>query len=71
MFKAVVFDLDGTLTDTLESLKKSGNNTLRHFGLEERRLDEYKYFAGNGPDELVRRILRASGDTELKYFDEA
>ena len=71
MFKVAIFDLDGTLTDTLESMAVAGNKTLEKVGLEPRSIDEYKYFAGDGADTLVRRMLVASGDTECKLFDKA
>lgn len=71
MYKAAIFDLDGTLTDTLESMAVAGNKTLESVGLEKRSVEEYKYFAGDGADTLVRRILVAAGDTECKLFDKA
>ncbi len=54
--KAVIFDLDGTLTDTLEDLKNSVNYALREFGYPERSLDEIRSFVGNG----VRRLVYLS-----------
>ncbi len=51
--KAVVFDLDGTLTDTLEDLKDSVNFALRFMGFPERSADEVRGFVGNG----VRRLI--------------
>ena len=71
MYKVAIFDLDGTLTDTLESMAVAGNKTLERVGLEKRKVEEYKYFAGDGADTLVRRMLIASGDTECKLFDKA
>lgn len=71
MYKVAIFDLDGTLTDTLESMAVAGNKTLEGVGLEKRSIEEYKYFAGDGAATLVRRMLVASGDTECKLFDKA
>lgn len=71
MYKVAIFDLDGTLTDTLESIAVAGNKTLESIGLEARSIEEYKYFAGDGADTLVRRMLVAAGDTECKLFDKA
>ena len=71
MIKAVIFDLDGTLTDTLESMAVAGNKTLKSVGLEPRSIEEYKSFAGDGADTLVQRMLIAAGDTKLEKFDEA
>ena len=47
-YKAIVFDLDGTLTDTLYDLKESTNYALREMGWPERSLEEVKRFVGNG-----------------------
>ena len=69
MKKAVIFDLDGTLTDTLKSLWKSTNMALATAGLPPHEIDSYKYFAGNGAKELIRKSLIADGDTELVHFD--
>ncbi len=54
--KAVIFDLDGTLTDTLEDLQNSVNYALGEFGYPERSLDEIRSFVGNG----VRRLVYLS-----------
>ena len=55
MKKAVIFDLDGTLTNTLKSLWKSTNMALATAGLPPHEIDSYKYFAGNGAKELIRK----------------
>ncbi len=52
-YDAVIFDLDGTLTDTLGDLKNSVNFAMRQFGFPERTLGEVKSFVGNG----VRRLI--------------
>ena len=52
-YEAVIFDLEGTLTDTLEDLKNSVNFALRHFGFPERSLEEVKSFVGNGVKRLI------------------
>jgi len=65
-FHAVLFDLDGTLLDTLEDLADSTNQALRRLGLAEHPLESYKYFIGDGVENLVRRALppdRADADT--------
>ncbi len=69
MKKAVIFDLDGTLTNTLKSLWKSTNMALATAGLPPHEIDSYKYFAGNGAKELIRKSLIADGDTQLVHFD--
>ena len=46
--KACIFDLDGTLTDTLESLTYSVGETLKEMGLPEITEEECRSFVGNG-----------------------
>ena len=57
MFTHVIFDLDGTLLDTLEDLKDSVNHVLRAHGYCERTLEEVRAFLGNGAAMLLRRAL--------------
>lgn len=71
MIKGAIFDLDGTLLATLESIAKSGNAMLNHFGYPEVAVEQYGVFAGNGADKLVERALIYSGDTELVHLREA
>ena len=52
-YDAVIFDLDGTLTDTLEDLKNSVNFAMREFGFPERTTDEVRSFVGNGVKRLI------------------
>ncbi len=56
-FQAVIFDLDGTLLDTIQDLADAMNGTLSHFGFSVHELDKYRYFVGDGMEELVRRTL--------------
>lgn len=69
MKKAVVFDLDGTLSDSLDSITISANKAIGAFGFAPYERERYKYFVGDGADELLRRCLIHDGDTELAYFD--
>lgn len=55
--KAIIFDLDGTLTYTLQDLCDSVNYALRSMGWEERTLDEVRQFVGNGVHRLVERAV--------------
>ena len=71
MIKGAVFDLDGTLLNTLESIAKSGNEMLQSFGYPPAPAEQYGIFAGNGVDVLVERALRYSGDTSLSHLEEA
>ena len=54
-FKAVLFDLDGTLLDSLEDLADSMNAVLRREGYPEHPVEAYKYFVGDGIEALARR----------------
>lgn len=66
-YKAIIFDLDGTLTDTLEDLFLSTNYALRSCGLPERGLDEIRRFVGNGVRKLIERAIPE--DTETKMYE--
>lgn len=56
-FDAVIFDLDGTLLNTLDDLADSCNIALSHFGYPKRTLDEVRCFVGNGLGELINKAL--------------
>lgn len=66
-YKAIIFDLDGTLTDTLEDLFISVNHGLRSCGLPERSLDEVRRFVGNGVRKLIERAVQE--DTEAAVLE--
>lgn len=71
MYRAVIFDLDGTLTDTLDSLEFSVNETMKEIGFAPITREQCREFVGNGAKVLIERALRASGDEQLDYFDGA
>ena len=71
MYKACIFDLDGTLTDTLESLTYSVNETLKELNLSEITSEQCKSFVGNGARYLIEQALKASGDIELQHIEKA
>ena len=58
MKQAVLFDLDGTLLDSLEDIALCGNTALEISGLPQHTLEEYRRYIGNGVDALIRRMLR-------------
>ena len=60
MIKLVIFDLDGTLLNSLEDLAASTNYALRRHGYPEHELSAYRYFVGNGIDKLLERALPES-----------
>ena len=55
--KAVIFDLDGTLLDTLEDLKNAVNAALAQFHMPERTLEEVRRFVGNGIRNLMIKAV--------------
>ncbi len=57
MKTAIIFDLDGTILDTLEDLYLSVNFAMREFGFPERSKDEVCSFVGNGMPKLIERSL--------------
>ncbi len=69
--KAVIFDLDGTLSDSIASLKYCGDRALAPFGYGPYPESDYKYFVGDGAANLIKRALIKSGDRDLLHFDEA
>lgn len=66
-FKAVIFDLDGTLLNTLDDLADSMNSVLENNRLPTHPLEAYKYFVGDGIDMLVQRALpfQVAGEKDL------
>ena len=66
-----IFDLDGTLLYTLQSMAVPANRMLQELSLKEQPVENYRYYCGDGADNLVRRVLAASGDPEAKLFDQA
>lgn len=67
-YKAYIFDLDGTLLDTLGDLAASVNYALRSHGMPEHSLDEVRRFVGNGVRRLMERAIPEGADNPL--FDE-
>lgn len=57
MKKAVIFDLDGTLLNTLDDLADSTNYALSGFGYPTRTIDEVRQFVGNGVAKLIERAI--------------
>lgn len=57
MKKTVIFDLDGTLLNTLDDLADSTNYALSRFGYPTRTIDEVRQFVGNGVAKLIERAI--------------
>lgn len=66
MIDTVIFDLDGTLLNTLDDLADSVNFALRSFNLKERTRDEIRRFVGNGVTMLVKRSVPKGTSDELR-----
>ena len=71
MYKACIFDLDGTLTDTLESLTYSVNETLKELKLKKITQEQCRSFVGNGARCPIERALVAGGDLEKSQMEPA
>ena len=79
MKKLVIFDLDGTLLNTIADLAHSTNHALRELGIGAHPLESYPYFVGNGIRKLFERALPATLRTQemvekvrtifLAYYD--
>ena len=63
-YQTAVFDLDGTLLDTLEDLYLATNAALERHSLPRRSRDEVRLFVGNGVEMLIRRAVPAGTDEE-------
>lgn len=62
MIDTIIFDLDGTLLNTLEDLSDSVNHALRNSGFPERSIDEIRGFVGNGVAKLIERAMPEGKD---------
>lgn len=61
MKKLCIFDLDGTLLNTLDSIAYYVNDTMKHFGLPVIETEKIRTFVGNGAKNLISRSLRYNG----------
>lgn len=64
--KTLIFDLDGTLIDSLEDIALCMNEVLKSLNLKTHKIEDYKYFVGGGVDILVQNCLDENIDKELK-----
>lgn len=71
MVKCCIFDLDGTLLNTLGALSYCISRTMNELGYGDIDEEHTKIFVGEGYKEFVRRALIYSGDTNLKHFETA
>ena len=69
MKKGCIFDLDGTLLDTIHTIAMYGNRALAQYGLSAIDVETYKILVGNGAKNLVHRMLVQVGADDA-MFDE-
>ena len=69
MIRAGIFDLDGTLLDTLETIAHYCNITLEKFGMSAVETEKFKYFSGNGSKKLIERTMKEAGADVEKDFE--
>ena len=69
MIKACIFDLDGTVANTINSIAYFANRALKKSGFAEIDTEKYNLLAGNGAKVLVQRMLETVG-ADAKYYDE-
>ncbi len=69
MKKLCVFDLDGTVLDTVTSIAHYANYALRQHGIPSIDRDEYRYLAGDGARNLVHRMLQMRGCDTPEIYD--
>ena len=69
-FSHVIFDLDGTILNTLEDLAAAGNHTCETHGWPTFAVDEYRYKVGNGMLKLVERFMPAEYAGDGRMFEQ-
>lgn len=72
MYDLILFDLDGTLVNTIEGLAGAVNHSLTTYNLQTRTVEEVQSFVGNGIKKLIERSVPAGTDEQLteKVFKE-
>ena len=68
MVKTCIFDLDGTIADTVESIAHAVNRVLVQYGLEPRPVENFNYYAGDGIDLALKRALADAGDPQGAFW---
>ncbi len=71
VYEAAIFDLDGTLVDSLADLADSANLLLEHYGFPTHPEDAYRYFVGNGSRKLMERCLPKEKVEDGPFVEEA
>ncbi len=63
-FEGYIFDLDGTLIDSLEDIASAANKTLKELGFEEKPKEEIRKYIGSGARELLKGLLKDENNLE-------
>lgn len=71
MKTTVIFDLDGTLSDSIYSIKYCTDAVMAKYGYGPFTVKQYQYFVGDGAANLIKRALIEGGDKDLTHFEEA
>ena len=69
-YKAAVFDLDGTLVNSLDDLADSANATLRAHSFPVHEVEAYRYFVGDGTRKLMERILPQENAADTIFVEQ-
>ena len=69
-YKAAVFDLDGTLVNSLDDLADSANATLRAHSFPMHEVEAYRYFVGDGTRKLMERILPQEHAADTTFVEQ-
>ncbi|MBC2580076.1 HAD family hydrolase [Clostridium sp. DJ247] len=70
MYQGCIFDLDGTLVDSIKAIAYTANLTLQKYGLGPIDEDHYKLFVGDGYKKLIERALIYCGDKDLVHYED-
>ena len=71
-FRAAVFDLDGTLLDTLQDLGACADEALRQYGFPGHTMEEYRSYIGNGiPRLIARAVPEGTSEQDIQKVEEA
>ena len=71
MYKCCIFDLDGTLINSIKAIAYSCNLTLKKYNLGTIDEDTYKILVGDGYKKLIERALIHCGDNNLENYEDA
>lgn len=70
MIQLIIWDLDGTTADTLESIAHSANICMKNHHLAQMPVDNFRFYAGDGARQMLKRCLKDAGDTNAEYLEQ-